>query len=815
MTDITVAGNDVLALPGDVQVGDAVGPFKILRQLGEGGFGAVFEAGQEQPVRRRVALKVIKLGMDTREFIVRFEAERQALALMDHPHIATVLDAGATDSGRPYFVMELVEGESITGYCATLKLSILARLQLFEQVCAAVQHAHTKGVIHRDLKPSNILVSTHDDAPFAKVIDFGIAKATRGRLTEQTMRTEANLMMGTPAYMSPEQAEGSADIDTRTDIYSLGVILYELLTDSTPLDSNTLRSAGHTEVQRIIREVEPPLPSARLSQSNVVKSAIAARRQIDPRKLSGLVRGELDWIVMKAIEKDRGRRYESPAALAADVRRFLDGNAVLAAPPSTVYRLRKYVARHKAAVTAAALVTLSLLVGIAGFGWQAQIAKRRAAELEKVTAFQAAMFRKVDATAAGERLTADVSARFDASLRNKGVAAAERARRVQRFTADWQEVNATDAARGVLDQNVLRPAVAQIGQQFAGEPLIAARLRETLAGNYSDMGMYDDALNVEAAALASHRKLLGENDVRTAVSEYNMGTQLQAKGEAAKAELYYLAALRTYRAHKGEDDPDTLGVLGNLASLYGDMNRPDLAEPLERDVLASRRRVLGNGHPDTLLAVLNMGVSLRDQRKFDQAEPLLREAFAGLSRVAGANAEATIYANGNIALLEADQGKLDAAERDIRDVLARSRRTFGEEYSTTLLAAIAEAGILIRRGKAVETERLLAPIEAAARTSLSGDNAFWFGTLLMHLGQARAAQVRYAPAEANLLEAERLLRQPHVPVELDDLRDCTKALVDLYIAWHKAEPGKGYDAKAVQWQHRLAQMGAPQAATSK
>ena len=813
MTDITIWGNETLPMPSDAQLGGYVGPFKILQQLGEGGFGVVFEAEQEQPVRRRVALKVIKLGMDTREVILRFEAERQALALMDHPHISRVLDAGATESGRPYFVMELVEGESITGYCSTHKLPIEARLQLFEQVCSAVQHAHTKGVIHRDIKPSNVLVSTHDNTPFAKVIDFGIAKATSGRLTDRTMLTEANLMMGTPAYMSPEQAEGSADIDTRTDIYSLGVILYELLTDSTPLDSNTLRSAGYAEVQRIIREVEPLRPSARLLQSTVVKSAVAARRQIEPRKLSDVMRGELDWIVMKAIEKDRLRRYESPAALAADVRRYLEGEAVLAAPPSTVYRLRKYVGRHKGAAAAVSVIAISMLVGIVAFAWQARIAEQRAAELEKVSAFESAMFEQINPGAAGERLSTDVSAKFDASLRKNGVADIERAQRLQRFVADWQYVNATDAARDVIDQNVLKPAAQEIDKRFGSEPLIAARLRESLVKSYSDMGLYDAALVLETPALDAHRKLLGEKALKTAHSELNMGALFQGKGEFDKAESYYLAALQTDRALGGEDDPATLDVIGNLAVLYGNQGLLAKALPYDREVLASRRRVLGNDHPDTLQSLLNMGVSLRDQRKPDQAEPYLREAAAGLLRVAGANDESTIYANGNIALLEEDQGKLEAAERDIRDVLERSRRAHGEKHPTTLLASIVESGVLIRRGKYAETEQLLVPIEPIARKTLTDDNANWFGTLLMHLGQARAGQARYAPAEANLVEAEQILRLPHSTVELDDLRSCMQSLVDLYNAWNKAEPGKDHDARAAQWQRQLAAMGEKGAAT--
>ncbi|MCI0677309.1 MAG: serine/threonine protein kinase, partial [Phycisphaerales bacterium] len=318
--------------------GTRIGPYKLLQLIGTGGFGTVYLAEQQRPVVRRVALKIIKLGMDTQQVIARFEAERQAQAMMDHPNIARVLDAGATDTGRPYFVMELVRGESITQYCDANNLSIPVRLGLFLQVSQAVQHAHTKGIIHRDLKPSNVLVSTQDGRPFAKVIDFGIAKATSARLTEKTLFTEHKALIGTPEYMSPEQAEGSLDIDTRTDVYSLGVLLYELLTGTTPFDSASLRAAAFAEIQRIIREVEPPKPSTRLSQSLDTLASVAAHRHTEPRKLGTIIRGELDWIVMKALEKDRTRRYESASGLAADVQRYLEDEPVQACPPSVGYR---------------------------------------------------------------------------------------------------------------------------------------------------------------------------------------------------------------------------------------------------------------------------------------------------------------------------------------------------------------------------------------------------------------------------------------------------------------------------------------------
>ncbi len=817
MSDITKPGGETLALPGGAEPGGYIGPFKVLQPIGEGGFGSVFEAEQEHPVRRRVALKIIKLGMDTREVIVRFEAERQALAMMDHPHIARVLDAGATDSGRPYFVMELVKGESITSYSSKHKLPIEQRLQLFEQVCAAVQHAHTKGIIHRDLKPNNVLVSTQDNAPFAKVIDFGIAKATSGRLTDRTMFTEINLMMGTPAYMSPEQAEGSADIDTRTDIYSLGVILYELLTDSTPLDSNTLRSASYAEVQRIIREVEPPRPSARLSQSITTQADVASRRQTEPRKLSGTVRGELDWIVMKAIEKDRVRRYETPAALAADVRRYLDGEAVLAAPPSTVYRARKYVMRHKGAMAAVSLIVISLLAGIIGFASQAhiarqqaeraqkqeQIAQQNANDLKQVADFEAAMLGQVNPVQAGKLLADDMRKKYAASLVRDGVPEDGRAQQLAAFDAIWQRVNATDAARGVIDQSVLRPAAALIDAKFAAQPLIAAQLRMSLAARYSDMGLLDAAIPLQRAALATRRQLLGENNPETATAELDMGSLLQRKGEFAQSEPYYLAALKTARAVAGEDNEYTLAILGNLALMYGDQGRFALAEHNYRKVLEARQRVLGKSHPDTLLAMQNLGALLRTERKYDQAEPYLREAAAGQEKVSGPNADYTFYAEGNLVLLAEARGQYDTAERQIADVLKRARRTFGEEYPTTLLASIIMGGILDREGKHDLAESLLVGVESASGRTLTGDNAFWFGMLRWHLGHARSALGRYPQAEADLLAAQSLLARPHVAQEPDDLRECTQSLIELYTRWDHAEPGKGYATKAAQWQQTL------------
>jgi len=345
--------------------GRMIGPYKLLQQIGEGGFGVVFMAEQEAPVRRRVALKIIKLGMDTRQFIARFEAERQALALMDHPNVARVFDAGATESGRPYFVMELVNGVAITEYCDKHSLSIEQRLALFTQVCFAVHHAHQKGLIHRDIKPGNVLVATVDDKPLVKVIDFGVAKATQGQLTEKTLFTQFRQMVGTPQYMSPEQAEATPDVDTRSDVYSLAVLLYELLTGATPLDERSLRSRAYAEIQRIIREVDPPAPSTRVSTMESLAS-VAARRALEPRRLQQRLHGELDWIVMKALEKERARRYDSAAALASDIQNHLASLPVSAGAPSRIHLCRKFVRRNRRSVAVAAAVLATLLAGTLG-----------------------------------------------------------------------------------------------------------------------------------------------------------------------------------------------------------------------------------------------------------------------------------------------------------------------------------------------------------------------------------------------------------------------------------------------------------------
>jgi serine/threonine protein kinase len=752
--------------------GTTIGPYKLLQVIGEGGFGVVYMAEQEEPVRRRVALKIIKLGMDTRQVIARFEAERQALALMEHPSIARVLDAGATETGRPYFVMELVKGVPITEYCDSDRLSTNERIALFREVCAAVQHAHQKGIIHRDIKPSNVLVTLHDGKPVPKVIDFGISKATNQRLTEKTLFTDYGQFIGTPAYMSPEQAEMSGfDVDTRSDIYSLGVLLYELLTGTTPFDAETLRQAGYGEIQRIIREVEPPKPSTRLSTLGGALTDIARRRDSDPRGLSRLLRGELDWIVMRALEKERGRRYDSPGEFAADIARHLQHEPVTAGPRGAVYRARKFLRRHRVGVTVVGVAALALVAGLA------------------VATYGLIEARRANVRAEREAATAT---------------------EVSEFLVGLFEVSDPGEARGntITAREVLDTGVARIDGELSGEPRVRSRMLATMGRVYSSLGLledaeplleeayhlerglsstvetrtaqhlawlylqrggYDEAERVYRANLAELKASLGEGHVESAWAMQGLGNLLRIRGQTDEAETLLVRALEIHDRELGRDHPQSLRILGNLAVVYSKLGRheeaiallkdclegmrksrganhfdtltaqrllareleslgqPEEAERLLLNTIATARRVLGKDHPRLQEALRNLAQLYLRRERYAEATPLLHEMMEGSHRIRGEEHPHTLQAMGDLSHAYESLGRYEEATSICVELLEIQRRVMGLEHSQTL-ATMKRLGVLYERSGQMEKARavskeLLALRDRAATRRDAGEAA--------------------------------------------------------------------------------------------
>jgi tetratricopeptide (TPR) repeat protein len=702
---------------------EQIGPYKIIQELGEGGFGIVYLAEQEQPVRRRVALKIIKLGMDTKQVIARFEAERQALAMMDHPNIARVFDAGATETGRPYFVMELVKGVPVTDYCDENRLTPRQRLELFIPICQAVQHAHQKGVIHRDIKPTNVLVTIHDNKPVPKVIDFGIAKAISQRLTEKTIFTEFRQMIGTPEYMSPEQAEISGlDIDTRTDVYSLGVLLYELLTGLTPFDGRDLRSRAYAEMQRVIREVEPPTPSTRVSTHENLPS-IAAQRNVEPKKLTSTVRGELDWIVMKCLEKDRTRRYESPSALATDVMHYLADEPVVASPPSKMYRLRKFVRRNKLALGMAAAIFLALAGGLAaatvGF-----IRARRAEALAQQRLEQ--VTRESDKNAAVNGFL-------------KGILTA----------ADPYRAEKTDPTL----REVMEEAAKKIeAGALVNQPEIAAEVRNTLGRVFVGLARPEPALDQLRASLDLRRKVRGnvdDPDVATTLNLIGMAHADLGQFESAEASLNEALAMRTRLF--GASSAEAGETLGNLGSVLAEQGKLQAAEDAYRRAVAVVRA--GKVKPEDAGVCLNgLAVTLRRLGKPDEAEKLYREAIELDSKVYPADNPSRGPALSNLAALLLQQGRAGDAEAPQREALRIAQLSLPQNHPDLALALNNMASILQAQGKLDQAEELYRQAVEVLRSAGAGGSRA-LGTVLIRLGTVLKQRNRPADAEPYFREA--------------------------------------------------------------
>ncbi len=766
-----------------------IGPYKLLEMLGEGGMGEVWLAEQSSPVHRRVALKVIKLGMDTRQVLARLEAERQALAVMDHPNIASFYDGGATDSGRPYFVMELVQGVPITEYCDTQRLNTEERLRLFIDVCNAVQHAHQKGVVHRDLKPSNVLVMVRESRPVVKIIDFGIAKALGHDLTERTLVTRVGQIVGTPEYMSPEQAEMSGlDVDTRTDIYSLGVMLYELLVGALPFD---FAARADQAIRNAIRETEVPRPSTKFTSLGDTQDTIARYRRTNAQALKRELRSDLDWIILKAMEKDRTRRYESASTLALELERHLRNEPVLAHAPSTAYRVGKFVRRHRAGVVFAGVIAGLLAVSAVGMTFQAaRIARERdraeqeAAKAEAVNDFLQTMLasanpwvgtREVKVVDVVDRAESEIGTTFaeqpeiEAAVRMtlgrtyRGLGLVEEAEaQVRRALEVRGSMTPEDDLAYAESLNELG-VIAQYKGDFAASDSLfsqalgvqerllgpeapeAAETMNNLGTTRTFLGDYESADSLLRTALELRRGLLGERDQEVAKTESNLATLLVNKGEYAEAEGLFRRALSTDRELLG-DHPDVSALMNNLAITLQRMDSLDEVEPLLRESLAMQERMLGGDHLEVARSQNNLAVFLWSMGAHAEADSLLREALE-INRAALGDENPEVSSNLlNLGLIMRDQGRYREGEEMIRESIAIDRRILGNDHQDVARSLNNLGGLLMAANRYPEAEAAFREAEEIQARNFGADS--WqaataqslLGDCLIRLGRLREAE---------------------------------------------------------------------------
>lgn len=795
--------------------GEMIGPYRVTRHIGEGGMGSVYEAMQTGALTRRVALKVIKLGMGTREVLSRFAAERETLARLAHQNIARVFDAGTTTQGNPYFVMEFVQGEPLTDYCDRHRLTVHQRIELMIDVCAGVAHAHARNVIHRDLKPANILVTDDPDARTPKIIDFGIAKAVSA--DANTSHTLAGQLIGTPDYMSPEQAEGRGfDINWRTDVYALGAVLHELLVGARPFEAEALNSFSR-DIARTLREVEPPLPSVHARAIELRIGDIAANRCTQPALLIRVLRGELDWIIARAMHKDPAQRYESPTALAADLRRYLGGLPVEAAPPGIGYRVWKFARRRRIPIAALALTallaTLSLLLAdrpalalsvalatvASGLivGLAIATAGLRRAGLERDSAERA--------RAQAEHARRESQAARDDAERQRDLAR-DAEQRAQRQVAITQAVNsflsddllaavAPEAAgRDVSLLEVVDAAASRIAGRFEDAPQVRTALQTTLGNTYLSLGQLSQALPLLEDALETRIRDLGDLHPDTLASKHFLSELHIEAGRLDEAESLLRTTLDARTQTLGSDHPDTLLSRSLMGVLCYTRGQYALAEPLYRSVVDACRARWGAHHERTLTACNDLAVLLKATGRLDEAEQLYRQILKTRMESLGEDNPTTLTNMNNLAALYFVQNRFEDAAPLLEKTLNARRRTLGDDHPRTLISLSNLAGTYDRLGRHADALPLHELAVQGARTSLASTH--WHtGLYLARLGSCLTSHARFIEAETALLEAHGLIIAKRG--ESDEwTRYAIEQLGTLYEAWQRPDD-------AARWRTKL------------
>lgn len=748
-------------------VGQSIGPYHLLDVLGEGGMGTVYLAEQRDPVERRVALKLIKPGMDSELVLARFEAERQALALMDHDNVAAVYDAGYAASGQPYFVMEHVPGLGITTFCDRSKLGIRTRIELFLQVCNGIHHAHQKGLIHRDLKPSNILVKRPPgQGPSVKIIDFGVAKSLQRKLSQHTIHTRLGSFVGSPSYSSPEQLSShSLDVDTRTDVYSLGILLYELLAGVTPYGADKLASKSPIELVKLLSR-DPPSPGSRFaSLDSSEKEAIARDRLQWIEGLEQQLSTDLSWIIFKCLEHDPENRYASVLELKKDLLRWLADRPIEARPTTGFYRLGKLVRRHRVAVASAALATLALLattlfavVGFLRAEHEADKARAAAIEAEKAAEFQVRQLQAIDPAAMAIGLRQQLREHARQPMPEPGstrAAASERERQLDRLL---HGVNFTDLARDQLQIYFFEPALRAIETDYGELPLLQARLWQAMAEALRELGELERAVEPQELALETRRSILGLEEPSTLASLRSRGKLRVSLGRLEEAETDLLEAAKGLQRLLGSDHPETLAAIDELGSFFLEKGDLDEAERHYRAALEGRRRILGDEHLDTLRSINNIGSLLWQRGALDEAEAHYQEALAGRRRVLGNESLATLESLNDMGALLWKQDKPDEAEMHYREALAGFRRALGDEHPNTQVTINNLAVLLKQRGQLEKAEGLHREALQVQR-SLFGDDHPSTLRSIANLGLVLRARGQLDEAELYYREALRGRRQ--------------------------------------------------------